>query len=280
MIRAAVLGSPISHSRSPLLHNAAYARLGVEGEYGAIEVDENGVAHFLRSAYSDGYTGFSLTMPLKDIVRDHEAIDGIEASTGLNFTIDSDAQVIGSINTLLRTDSGYRALSTDYLAFTRLFSPLSLGDAEVIVLGGGGTARAAIGALVALGVRTVHVHLRGGSSSRHAAGLLARFPTIALVFHEFGTPLSSCALLINSTPQGAADGYAEQLNNVRGAGTLTLFESLYHPWPTRLAAAAIGAGLPTFSGHDLLVEQALDQIALMTGKEFDYDDMREFLRSL
>ena len=277
MIRAAVLGKPIAHSRSPLLHNSAYARLDVDGDYSAIEVDESSIASFLRGAETDEFTGFSLTMPLKDILRDESHQRKLSHETGFVFEIDTDARTIGSVNTLLRTHSGFRALSTDYLGFRRLLAKSVGTDAAITVLGGGGTARAAIGALASLGCMEMTVHLRGSINSPHVTVLKHFFPKVEFTFREFGSALSSNDLLLNTTPQGSADTYA--LDENLDAQSV-IFESLYHPWPTALAEASLKLGILTFSGKDLLVEQALDQISLMTGKIFDFDEMREFLLSL
>lgn len=270
MIRAAVLGSPISHSRSPILHNAAYAKLGIEGEYSALEIDEASISQFLRTAHQEEWTGFSLTMPLKDISTDEK----IWSDAGLTVSVDTEAAQISSINTLLKTERGYRALSTDLLAFQRLLKPLIASDSCVTLLGGGGTARAAIGALQSLGLSSLTLYLRGAENSRHATKLKQCFPTISFSFHEYGSPLIGGELLINTTPRGSADIYSEA--NLYGS----LFESLYNPWPTELAQRYLQVNQPVLSGHDLLVEQALDQIALMTGRVFDYEAMREYLLTL
>ena len=278
---AAVLGQPISHSRSPLLHNAAYARLGIDAHYSAIEMDQAAISAFLRDAHSkthgEQYSGFSLTMPLKEILRDDERISTLSKESGLDFQLDRDARAIGSINTLLRTDGGFRALSTDFLAFRRLLGEVATHNSSITILGGGGTARAAIGALESFGLHEIIVHLRGASDSPHACVLRQCFPNIDFTFLEFGSPLTANGLLLNATPRGAADSYAQ---DVKLAEQSLFFESLYHPWPTALAAASLELGLPLYSGNQLLVEQALDQISLMTGQDFNYDEMRGFLLSL
>ena len=273
MIRAAVLGSPISHSRSPLLHNAAYKRLGIMGEYSSFEVDESGISIFLKNSHAEGWNGFSLTMPLKDIARSGD----VEEMSGLTFHVDEIADSIGSINTLLPTDTGYRALSSDYLAFQRLLAPILNPESRVSILGGGGTARAAIGAVASSGAHSIELYLRGGEESRHASVIRGYFPHLTFTIKEFGSSLSGGQLLINTTPRGGADEYATmevaQSYNV-------FFESLYNPWPTSLAGMFLKAGVRTLSGNDLLVEQALDQISLMTKIPFDYAEMRDFLLAL
>ena len=114
MIRAAVLGSPISHSLSPKIHRHAYELLGLDSTYSAIEVDERSFPDFYREATSQSdaseWSGFSLTMPLKEIV--------------LQFckSVDPVVEIINSGNTLYRVDNSWRVTSTDYLAFKKLLN--------------------------------------------------------------------------------------------------------------------------------------------------------------
>ena len=137
MIRAAVLGSPISHSLSPKIHRKAYELLGVDSEYTAIEVDEKSFPDFFQKLDSndDGsrWSGFSLTMPLKEVVLQY---------CGASDPI---AKRIDSGNTLFRSDNSWKVTSTDYLAFQNLLKVSK--NSKVAIIGGGGTARAAIGAL-------------------------------------------------------------------------------------------------------------------------------------
>ena len=262
MIRAAVLGSPISHSLSPAIHNAAYSLLNIEGQYTSFEVTENELSDFLSQKKKEGWNCFSLTMPLKESI----------FAADLPVEFDSISSSIRSANTIYDLQSIPKATSTDFTAFQRLLAPRIESGTLVNLLGGGGTARAAIGALKE---RSAHisVYLRGGETSPRASELLELFPTLAFTFKEFGDPLTNAELLINTTPAGSADIYAPS----ELGGASILFESLYKPWPTALAASATERNLLVISGKELLVEQALDQIHLMTGKSFDFDLMREKL---
>ena len=149
MIRAAVLGSPIAHSLSPKIHTKAFEILGISGEYQAIEVDERAFPTFFAENCEDNWNGFSLTMPLKEIV--------LRASN----QVDDCARRINSANTLYRLGNGWGVISTDYLAIENLLSVDA--NHSVAIIGGGGTARAAIGSLNSK-VKTVDVLLRNSAT--------------------------------------------------------------------------------------------------------------------
>jgi shikimate dehydrogenase len=261
MIRAAVLGSPISHSLSPKIHRKAYELLGVDSEYTAIEVDEKSFPDFFKKLDSndDGssWSGFSLTMPLKEIV--------------LQYCGASDpvAKQIDSGNTLFRSDNSWKVTSTDYLAFQNLLKVSK--NSKVAIIGGGGTARAAIGALNNQ-VAAVDVLLR--SESRMAA-LVKAAPDLQVNMFEMTHALNDYDLIVQTTPAGIFDEYVS--NTVVAKGTL--LEALYKPSPTNLARRYKELGGEVISGKELLVEQALFQIQLFTGQEFDFVEMRKALLS-
>jgi shikimate dehydrogenase len=261
MIRAAVLGSPISHSLSPKIHRKAYELLGVDSEYTAIEVDEKSFPDFFKKLDSndDGssWSGFSLTMPLKEIV--------------LQYCGASDpvAKQIDSGNTLFRSDNSWKVTSTDYLAFQNLLKVSK--NSKVAIIGGGGTARAAIGALNNQ-VAAVDVLLR--SESRMAA-LVKAAPDLQVNMFEMTHALNGYDLIVQTTPAGIFDEYVS--NTVVAKGTL--LEALYKPSPTNLARRYKELGGEVISGKELLVEQALFQIQLFTGQELDFAEMRKALLS-
>ena len=268
---AAVLGSPIAHSLSPVLHRAAYRRLGLAGwSYGRHEVDEAGLAGFLdvvkREDAEGSWAGFSLTMPLKRVV------------IPLLDEADPTALAVNAVNTLVfRADGARYGANTDVAglaAALRERGVRSVGGAAV--LGAGATAGSALAALSGLVKGPITVYLRNRAR-------LAEFD--ALVAH-FGLELdprpwadaagaAQFELVVNTTPAGAADELAERLPNHVG----TLFDVLYHPWPTPLAAAWSERGGAVLGGQDLLVHQAVRQVELMTGIEDRSAEILEAMRS-
>ncbi len=266
MIKAAVLGSPIAHSLSPLLHRRAYQLLGVDGSYEKVEVKSGGLASFLDSARTSDWTGLSLTMPLKEEV------------VHLDINIDQGARISKSANTIVFSQDGtqMRALSTDKLAFDRLLQVKS--DSKIVLLGGGGTARSALNSLNQR-VSKVEVFLR---SPEKSAALFESAPDCELTISNFAEfdphSLSSCDYLISTVPAGASDEIALQLGSVSSDfSALNFVEVLYNPWPTDLLTSMRTLGAQCLDGLDLLVEQALDQIALFTMVDFDYAEMRREL---
>ena len=265
MIRAAVLGSPISHSLSPKIHSKAYEILGLHASYEAIEVTEETFLNFFQSLGSDrgqsSWSGFSLTMPLKEIVLK-------EFRNG-----DLIAERINSANTLYKSEGSWKVTSTDYLAFENLFLGCNLStDSKVAIIGGGGTARAAIGVLNSK-VETVDVLLR---SAERMQGLIKAAPDLLINLLTMSSPLDDYDLIIQTTPSGVFDEYADA--TMRASGIL--LEALYKPWPTRLVSRYEQLGGKVISGKELLVEQALYQIELFTGTKFDFKQMRSELLSV
>jgi shikimate dehydrogenase len=255
MIRAAVLGSPIAHSLSPKIHNKAFEILEISGEYQAIEVDENTFPTFFAENSEANWNGFSLTMPLKEVV--------LQASN----QVDDRARRINSANTLYRLGDGWAVTSTDYSAFENLLSVDA--NANVAIIGGGGTARAAIGSLNSK-MKSVDVLLRNPA---RVQAMSTAAPDIKVKQCEMGTSLDSYDLIIQTTPSGAFDQYVTNLNSTTGV----LLECLYKPWPTRLASRFAELGGTVISGKELLVEQALFQIELFTQMKIDFAQMRQAL---
>ena len=253
MIKAAVLGSPISHSLSPALHARAYEILGIAGEYTAIETTEASLADVLARGISQEWSGFNLTMPLKE---------SVFASSIIDF--DNSAQVIRSANTLVRENNRYQATSTDQIAFERLLAPYAV--ARVAIIGGGGTARAAVGALA---TRAEKIDLLLRTPDR-ATIMRSIAPSAEINVLPMSSSLSGYDVVINTSPAGVADHLSRTLENVDGL----LIESLYKPWPTELSFAWKELGGRVLTGADLLVEQALDAIALICKVDFDYAMMR------
>ncbi|MEI6109044.1 MAG: shikimate dehydrogenase, partial [Actinomycetes bacterium] len=134
MSKAAVLGSPISHSLSPVLHRAAYEALGLPHTYEAIEIDESQLAEFVKSL-DENWLGLSLTMPLKEV------------AFQVAHTIDETARLSGSINTLIFADQ-ISAHNTDVLGIMDSLTEFGIGSPRsAIMLGAGATARSALLAL-------------------------------------------------------------------------------------------------------------------------------------
>jgi shikimate dehydrogenase len=261
--RAAVLGSPIAHSLSPVLHSAAYRELGLTGwSYTAIECDEHGLPALLDSLGPD-WAGLSLTMPLK------------RAVLPLLDTAEPLAMLVGAANTVVFAEGQRRGFNTDVGGIvTALRQAGVTTGGNVLVLGGGATACSALAALSAIGTRAVCVAVRAMARAKPLLEVADRLGMqVALL--EFGHALASqrWQLLISTIPASAAEPVAAQL----AAGTLAadgVFDIVYDPWPTPLAAAAGDVGSTVISGFDMLVHQAAGQVELMTGQPAPVSAMR------
>jgi shikimate dehydrogenase len=269
-MKAAVLGSPIAHSLSPVLHRAAYAAAGLTGwTYEAIECDEAGLPALVTGCGPD-WAGLSLTMPLKRAVLpllDH--VDPLAADVGgantVVFTPDERHRQSRPRRHGYNTDV---AGMIDALAGAGLTAPRS-----AVILGAGATACSALAALRDTGLRTVTVAAR---DEARAAPLLAVAQRLGVRVHlrPLGSPgtLAATDLLISTLPAGAADIYSER--TYAGDTARAVFDVVYAPWPTSLARAAAAAGAVVIGGFDLLLHQAGGQFELMTGQPAPLAAMR------
>ena len=243
---AAVLGSPVAHSLSPVLHNAAYAALGLtDWSYGLHECREAELAGFVDGLGPE-WAGLSLTMPLKRVTLD------------VADEVDELAGAIGAANTLVLT--GRRtAYNTDIVGIGA-----TLGDVSgrAVVLGAGGTAQSALAALREAGIDDVTVLVRDLARTpelRDTAERLGVTPRIVGGFPS--TPLPPADVVISTVPAGAADVLAD----IAWAPATVLLDVIYAPWPTAPAAAAAAAGCRVVGGLEVLLHQAVGQVQLMTG---------------
>src|SRR4051812_4762522 len=262
-MRAAVLGSPIAHSLSPVLHRAAYAALGLSGwSYEAIECGTEQLPERLREVRDEEeFGGYSLTMPLK------------LSALGLVDELEPLARRVGAVNTIVRRDGCLAGYNTDVPGMVAAVHAAGITDVRTpTVLGGGGAAQAPPPAPAVLGAPSVRVLLRdpakGAALERVAAEV-----GVGLDVQPWGRP-EDTDLLISTVPSGAADPLAELLAEFAWPGAAPLFDILYHPWPTPLAQVAKAAGVPVIGGLELLAAQAVGQVELMTGRAVDVEILR------
>jgi shikimate dehydrogenase len=262
-MRAAVLGSPIGHSLSPVLHRAAYAALGLdEWSYEAIECGEAGLAALIEGL-GPQWAGLSLTMPLKRTVL--PLLDHADPVT----------VAAGGANTVVFRAGGRHGYNTDVRGIVDALAEAGApAPGSVTILGAGATACSALAALPGLGARLADVVVRdparAGALTETAerVGVGVRLRDYAAL--ASGPPSD---LLISTVPAGVADDYAA---TVRAAGRApaAVLDVVYSPWPTELARAAAGAGAVVASGFAMLLHQAAVQVELMTGKPAPLEAMR------
>ncbi|MDT5315419.1 MAG: shikimate dehydrogenase [Mycobacterium sp.] len=279
--KAAVLGSPIAHSRSPQLHLAAYRALGlVDWTYERIECTGDELPS-LVGGFGPEWVGLSVTMPGK--------FAALRFADERTFR----AEQIGSANTLVRTSSGWRADNTDIDGVTgalgavfggqersdrgigiggqersdrgrniggqeRSDSGMNIGTAAV--LGSGGTAPAAVAGLAELGVQEISIVAR----NRDKASALLELGTrlgVETRWVELGTPLTDVGVVVNTIPADVAARYADTVTTAS-----VLLDAIYDPWPTPLAEAFAAGGGRVISGLQMLLNQAFAQVEQFTGQ--------------
>jgi shikimate dehydrogenase len=263
-MKAAVLGKPIAHSLSPVLHRAAYAALGLDDwTYDLVECDEDELAGYVQSRGPE-WAGLSLTMPLKRTVLpllDH---------------VDQVATATGGANTVVFHPEGRYGYNTDVQGVVDAVTEAGVPrPGSVTILGAGATACSALAAAGELGAAGADVVLRDPA---RATGLLRTAELLGLAvrlrsFAEFESDPVVPDLLISTVPAGAADEYAQR--TVISRAPAAVLDVVYHPWPTPLALAATAAGSVVVSGFAMLLHQAAAQVELMTGKPAPVEAMRQ-----
>src|SRR5271163_4494402 len=265
--RAAVLGSPIKHSLSPVLHGAAYQALDLHGwHYDKIECDEPGLPRLVESMGPE-WAGLSLTMPLKRV-----ALTVADEVSPL-------AEAVGAANTLVFSPAGpaggRRAENTDVTGVVSALRDAGLARVEqAVILGAGGTAQSALAAVRELGHHSPTVLVRNLARTgelRETAERLGMQPTISDGL--FTEPLPAADLVISTLPGGAAD----PLSTTRWKPDTMVLDVVYAPWPTSFAGSALAAGCPVVSGLTVLLYQAVAQVELMTGHPGPVEAMRTAL---
>ena len=251
--RAAVCGKPIGHSLSPVIHAAGFAAVGLfDWSYTAIECAEAELPQLVAGLGAE-WAGLSLTMPLK------------EAALALAAEASPVAVATGAANTLVRRRDGtWFADNTDVPGMVRVLGDAGLAPAPTVtVLGAGGTARAALAAAARLGAAGVTVVTRRPEARAELAPAAAALGVTITGADWADAPAAFDAdAVISTVPKGAADALATAVHWRPGT---VLFDALYDPWPTPLAAAAAAAGNAVVSGLDLLLAQALGQFEQFTG---------------
>ena len=265
--RAAVLGHPIAHSKSPLLHRTAYAQLGLDWTYDAVDVTVEGLEDFLATLDSS-WVGLSLTMPLKVGV-----IDYLDELT-------SPARELNVVNTVVFGDRGAVGHNTDVAGIQEaLRSGDRAADGTVTILGGGATARSALGAIAGIGFRRVVVAVR---RPEVGPGIEALSESLDLVVEIVGWDQAGAHLnadvVISTVPGPAADRLAGSLDWPEG-GTAggVLLDVVYEPWPSLLERRWTAGGGVAVPGWEMLLAQAGAQVELMTGLSAPIPAMRAAL---
>ncbi|MEU6152812.1 shikimate dehydrogenase [Actinosynnema sp. NPDC047251] len=275
--QAAVIGSPVSHSLSPVLHNAAFEALGLDWTYTRVECDEAGVPA-LVAGLDASWAGLSVTMP------------GKRAALAVASSATPRATLVGAANTLVpvpggqlpggRLPGGWHADCTDVdgvLGALRAACGF-VGGSRAVLLGAGGTATAALVALASVGVTEVALVVRSAARAAEARECASRAGVSLSVTSwdttDFAALAASSDVLVSTVPPSATEPIASAL-----AESPCVLDVIYHPWPTPLAHAVEKRGRTLATGLDMLLHQAFGQSEQFTGHPAPRAAMRAALRA-
>lgn len=259
----AVIGQPVAHSLSPLIHLAAYQILGLDWDYRAIEVAPENLEAFLQGL-DPNCQGLSVTMPHKRAVMPF--IDHLDGLT----------KVTSAVNTICFGPGVKIGFNTDVGGIVRAFrdwAPLPAAGAKAVILGGGATASSALAAFTELGASEITVISRrhGGPGSAYQASLDMGLEIKALTWSmtpALGPALSEATWVFNTVPAPAQAEVATRLDELdgfsHGQGQVFM-DAVYNPWPSPLRESFARAQV--VGGWIMLLEQAVAQIKLFTGHE-------------
>ena len=259
--RAAVLGHPISHSKSPALHRAAYARLGVDIDYTAIDVTVPDLPAFMEAVRGEpGWRGLSVTMPLKTaMVSEVDEVRGV-------------AGILGVVNTVVFEADGTSVrrvgYNTDVAGIVNAVRHAGVVAApSAVILGGGGTSAAAIAALKDLGAPSAEVFVRdvGRAAEARAASDGVGLPIRVLPLSGAAAALAAADVVISTLPPRGADALADELAGLHAPTPGVLLDVAYDPWPSRIASVWQDGGGAVVPGLEMLLYQAVEQVRFFSG---------------
>lgn len=256
---AAVIGSPVRHSLSPALHNAAFEAAGVPWVYVAFDVAHGDASHALDAMRALGIGGMSVTMPHKEMVAAN--VDELDPA----------AAALRSVNTVVRTPQGaLKGYSTDGAGFVASLAEagVEVVGRSVVVLGAGAAARAVIDALARAGATTVTVVNRSVDRAQEAAALAGSAGRVGVV-----DDVTAADVVVNATSVGMANDDLPLDAALLRSGQVVA-DLVYHPLETALLAAARAGGAIAVDGLGMLVHQAALQQELWLGVKPDTAVMR------
>ncbi|MGG6297655.1 shikimate dehydrogenase [Leptolyngbya sp. AN02str] len=270
-----VIGYPVEHSLSPMMHNAAIAQMGINYLYVPLPVKPENLADAMRGFEAIGLVGFNATIPHK------------QAIIPLLTSVSDLAQAVGAVNTVCRTEQGWMGTNTDVQGFLAPLQGITRdwANAEVVVLGNGGAARAVVAGCAQLGVGHVHVvgrqleKVQAFQTSWHESPL--KVAISAHGWNAIDALLPNASLIVNTTPIGMyPHGNASPLSQHQLAklspGAIA-YDLIYTPRPTQFLQDAQAVGAIALDGLEMLVQQGAAALELWTQQPAPVNIMRATL---
>lgn len=271
-----VIGDPIAHSLSPLMHNAALAELGLDYVYLPFAIAPANLEPAMRGFAAIGLQGFSVTIPHK------------QAVIPLLADISEAAQAIGAVNTVWRTESGWSGTNTDVEGFLAPLQamPRDWRDTRALILGNGGAARAVVAGCAQLGCTEIIVVGRDTAKLAAFHASWQHLPAAQILsvqpWERLAELLSSVNLLVNTTPIGMQPHQNESPLGAAAIAQLPadsiVYDLIYTPNPTELLKLAVAQGLGAIDGLEMLVQQGAAALRIWLQREVPVAVMRSTLR--
>lgn len=277
MIKLGVIGHPIAHSLSPIMHNLALKEMNIEGEYTAIDTPQEEIVNTLKRLRIEGYKGFNITLPLKTVV------------IPFLSSVDDYANIAGAVNTVIIDDNHeLHGFNTDVYGFINAIEENKreeLKGKKAAILGSGGAARAVAVGLCDMGVKEIVVYARNQEKAQNLKAIIQnnydRVKFRTRNFTEY-PDLSDKAILVNTTPLGMQGNY-EKVSPIKKRSIESMpkdaivYDLIYKPCETELLKYANETGLMAINGMEMLVLQGAKALTIWTGKEAPVNIMRKAL---
>lgn len=260
--RYGIIGHPLGHTLSPLVHNWGFRRFGIEARYEAWPTLPEELPAFMARVRETPILGLSVTIPHKTAV-----MDFVDAVTDLG-------REVGAVNTLFWRDGSLQADNTDVQGFCRPLVGRGIAPEAALVLGCGGAARAVAAGLRRLGVPRIGV---AGRSSEKTGDLAREFGLEPVAWEDRAD--FPAALVVNATPLGMSgrqEGVSPYPAGAWKPGRLA-YDLVYNPHETRFLADAARAGAGAVPGLEMFLYQAVEQFCLWTGRVLPDDELRPLL---
>ena len=246
---AEVIGDPIGHSKSPVIHRHWLKSLGIDGDYRAVRVESAELASYLQSRRSDpDWRGCNVTIPHKEQV------------SALIDDVTEDAAAIGAVNSVVKEGDRLVGYNSDVNGIAAALGSKPLGSRHIAIIGAGGAARAMLAYLSSRGPATVSVLARDVDKARGLQAIAAGFELRLAALNEAEDALKGAALIVNASPmgmQGSPPMPAALLDSVeRHAKGTILFDMVYQPLETELLRRGAAAGGEPVDGLTMLIGQA------------------------
>ncbi|HMS24551.1 MAG TPA: shikimate dehydrogenase [Acidimicrobiia bacterium] len=277
-IKAGVIGHPVAHSLSPVMHNAAYEHLGLDWNYQAIDIEPGDVVTRVNELFANGYGGLNVTMPHKDVAYTMSTAHGAASRLCTVNTLVSDSQ--GSIH-------GYSTDGDGFVASMKE-NKIDVIGKRILVIGAGGASRSICDALVHAGAQVfvtarkldqaldlVEVVMASTTNSE----MLSRGSIDIVEFSQRSDAACECDIVVNATPVGMTRDGSPDMSvpiDVSGfSGEEVVVDTVYYPIETELLRLAKEQGCRTVNGLGMLIHQGALSFTLMTEQAAPIDVMRK-----